>query len=160
MAKLVSQYVDSGRVSYEFRSYAIHGVIDVPATVMVRCADPEAFFPLVEQLYATQDDWIQRAMQGNDQAKAAADLPPNQRYIALADAFGLTDWFAARGLAKDQAHKCLADPEAAQREADETQKAYDAGINETPTLILNGNKLDNVFEWEQLEPVLQNAGAR
>ncbi len=160
MKTLVDKYVNSGRVSYEFRSFPIHGIIDVPLTVMVRCADKAAFFPLVEQIYANQEAMMTRAEQGNAQAEAASKLPPNQRFAALADAFGLTDWFAARGLSKDQAHSCLADTSAAEKVANEGQKWGDAGINSTPTLELNGGTLKDVYEWDQLEPVLQNAGAR
>lgn len=161
MKTLVDKYVDSGRVSYEYRSFPIHGIIDVPLTVMVRCADPAAYFPLVEQLYATQNDWITQAEKGNTQAQAAANLPPNQRWVALADAFGLTDWFAARGVSKDQSHACLADPAAAEKVAKEGQEwsTRDA-VDSTPTLMLNGKKLEKVYEWSELEPVLQSAGAR
>ena len=52
MKTLESQYVNSGRVSYEFRSYIIHGTIDVVLTMLARCADPSTFFPMVGQLYA------------------------------------------------------------------------------------------------------------
>jgi len=160
MPTLISKYIDSGRVSYEFHSYAIHGIIDLPLTVLVRCASKDAFFPLVEQLYATQDQWIKRAEQGNDQAQAASSLPPGKRYVALAKAFGLIDWFAARGLPEDQAEKCLSDASAVQKVADDTQKWFkEDGIDSTPTIYMNGNKT-NIFEWAELEPALQNAGAR
>jgi protein-disulfide isomerase len=160
MKTLIDKYVNSGRVSYEFRSFPIHGIIDVPMTVMVRCAAPDAFFPLVEQIYATQNDWLTKAEGANAQAQAALQLPPNQRFVALADAFGLTDWFAARGLSKDQAHTCLADPTAAEKIAKEGQTWGEAGINSTPTLALNGMILKDIYEWDTLEPALQNAGAR
>ena len=160
MKTLIDKYVNSGKVSYEYRSFPIHGIIDVPLTVMVRCADPAAFFPLVEQIYTDQPALMARAEQGNAQAQAASQLPPNQRFAALADAFGLTDWFAARGLSKDQAHSCLADTAAAEKVAKEGQKWSDDGVNSTPTLALNGSTLKDVYEWDQLEPVLQNAGAR
>jgi protein-disulfide isomerase len=159
MQTLIDKYVNSGRVSYEFRSFPIHGIIDVPLTIMVRCADPAAYFPLVEQIYVNQEALMTRAEQGNAQAQAASELPPNQRFAALADAFGLTDWFAARGLSKDQAHSCLADPAAAEKIAKEGQKWSEDGVNQTPTLVLNGAMLD-VAEWDKLEPVLQSAGAR
>jgi protein-disulfide isomerase len=159
METLRDKYVNSGRVSYEFRSFPIHGIIDVPMTVMVRCADPAAYFPLVEQIYADQPAIMTRAEQGNPQAQAAANLPPAQRFPALADAFGLTDWFAARGLSKDQAHACLADTSGAEKVAKEGQKWSDDGVNQTPTLVLNGTTLE-AAEWKELEPILQNAGAR
>jgi protein-disulfide isomerase len=160
MQTLVDKYVDSGRVSYEFRSFAIHGVADIIPTVMVRCADPSAFFPLVGQLFATQQEWIAELEKNGDKAQALMSLPPSQRYPALADALGLTDWFAARGLSKDQAHMCLADTSAVEKVASESQKWTSEGINQTPTLAINGNILSDVAEWDQLEPVLQNAGAR
>ena len=66
---------------------------------------------------------------------------------------------AARGLSRDQAHSCLADTSAAEKIAKEGQAWSDEGINQTPTLVLNGTMLE-VAEWSELEPVLQNAGAR
>jgi protein-disulfide isomerase len=160
MKPLTEKYVNSGRVSYEFRSYIIHGAIDVILTQLVRCADPSAFFPLVEQLYATQDQWIAPIEKPNAQAQAAQNLPPEQRMPATADAYGLTDWFAARGLSKDQAHACLANTAEAQKIAAQTQAWYNNdGIDQTPTIFINGNKT-KIATWEELEPALQNAGAR
>ena len=75
ISSLIANYVDSGRVSYEFRSYAIHGVIDLPLTVLVKCDSPQTFFPLVEQIYANYEGIMKRAEAGNDQAKTAANLP-------------------------------------------------------------------------------------
>jgi protein-disulfide isomerase len=163
MRPLVEKYVGSGRVSYEFRSYAIHGIIDLPMTVLVRCASPDAFFPLVEQIYSDQDAIVDRAEKGNDQAQKAANLPANQRWVALSDAFGLTDWFAARGLSVDQAHACLANAESAQKVADQTQVWFKAGINSTPSLMINGGRVElpaGEEPWPALEVALQNAGAR
>ncbi len=166
MQTLIDKYVNSGRVSYEFRSFPIHGIIDVPLTVMVKCASPEAFFPLVEQIYAEQDAMMDRAQKGNAQAQAAQNLPPAQRMVALADAFGLTEWFAAHGVSVDQSHACLANASAAQAVADQGEKWGQAGIDETPTLVINGSKLQNVATWGPngpnpgLETSLQQAGAR
>jgi protein-disulfide isomerase len=161
MKTLEDKYVDSGRVSYEFRSFIIHGAIDVMLTQMAECGDKSTFFPLVEQLYSTQEQWIAQVEKNSQQADAAQNLPPQQRFAAMADVLGLTDWFAARGISKDQSHACLANTDNAQKIAARTQKwSTDQGIDSTPTLYLNGNKLTDVYEWSQLEPVLQNAGAR
>lgn len=156
---LVAKYVDSGKVSYEYRSYAIHGILDVPLTVLVRCASPQAYFGLVEQLYANQPAVIARAQQGEKQAQAASALAPNQRFVAIADALGFTDFFSARGVSVDQAHACLANPAGAERVAKDAQSYSDQGIDSTPTLMINGIKTD-VADWAGLEPMLQKAGAR
>ncbi|MBW8785808.1 MAG: thioredoxin domain-containing protein [Novosphingobium sp.] len=158
MQQLIDKYVNSGRVQYEFRSFAIHG-IDVPLTVLARCGSPEAFFGLVEQLYSNQDAVITRAQQGDAKAQAAATLPPNQRMVAMADAYGLPDFFAQRGVSVDQAHACLANPAAAESVAKNAQTWGDAGIDSTPTLLINGRKVD-AHTWAELEPALQSAGAR
>lgn len=165
---LKEKYIDSGRVSLEFRSMMIHGIIDMPLTMLVQCAAPEAYFGLVEQLYANQDPILTRAQSANAQAEAASQLPPAQRYAGLADAFGLTEWFAERGVSTDQSHACLANTATAEQIAKVTQTASEEGINSTPSFLINGRKLENTATWGPdevhndpgLEIALQNAGAR
>lgn len=159
-APLVGTYVASGRVSFEFRSFAIHPQ-DVPLTVLVRCSSKEAFFPLVEQIYANFD-----AMNApyNDEAtmqraQAAMQLGPEARWGAFADAVGYTPFFAQRGVALDQAKACLADTAKAKAVADFAQQYGNDGVNGTPTLMINGTRLDD-SSWRGLEVALQNAGAR
>src|SRR5262249_28101694 len=155
---LVDKYVNSGRVSYEFRSFAIHS-IDVPLTVLARCGAPESFFGLVEQLYQNQEAMMTRAQQGEAQAQAASKLPRDQQMVAVAQAFGLFDFFAQRGTSTDQAKACLANTGAAEAVAKEAEAATAAGVDSTPTLMVNGDKLE-AHEWKELEPELQNRGAR
>lgn len=159
-ASLVKDYVATGRVSYEYRSFAIHPQ-DVPLTVLVRCASKEAFFPLVDQIYANFDAMnaplADKAVQ--DRAQAATQLPPQQRMLALADALGYTQFFAQRGVSLDQAKACLADTANAQRVADFANKYSAAGIEGTPTLFINDGKVDGA-EWPALEQALRAAGAR
>lgn len=159
-APLVSNYVASGRVSFEFRSFAIHPQ-DVPLTVLARCSSKEAFFPLIEQVY-TNFDAINAPFQDEavlQRAQATMQLPPEQRWSAFADAVGYTQFFAARGVAVDQAKACLADLPKAKQVADNAQKYSADGITGTPALVLNGVKLDT-NTWSGLEVALQNAGAR
>jgi len=158
MKPLVEKYITTGKVSYEYRSFAIHS-IDVPLTVLVRCASPSAFFGLVEQLYANQPALMTRAQQGEKQAQAASALPTNKRFIAIADAMGFTDFFSARGVSVDQAHACLADASAAERVGKDAQAISDQGVDSTPTLMINGTKTA-ANSWPDLEPLLQKAGAR
>jgi protein-disulfide isomerase len=163
MKTLVDKYVNSGRVSYEFRSFIIHGAIDVMLTQLAQCGDKATFFPMIEQLYATQEQWIAQVEKNGDQANAAQNLPPQQRFGAMADILGLTDWFAARGVSKDQAHACLANTAEATQIAQRTQSwSTEQGIDSTPTLFINGGKVDlsTGEPWDALEAALQGAGAR
>lgn len=157
-AKLRDDYVGSGRVSYEFRNFSLNG-LDIPLAMLTRCGSPESYFALTEQVYANQPALLERSQQGLAQAEAAAALPENQRFVALAQALGFTEFFAQRGIATDQANACLARGETAKQIAAITEKATAEGVNSTPTFYLNGEKL-TVASWAELEPVLQRMGAR
>jgi protein-disulfide isomerase len=158
--KLENEYVDSGRVSWEFRSFAIHPQ-DIPLTVLAECAGPDMFFPLVDQIYANFD--AMNAVLGDQErikrAEAASTLPPEQRFVALSDALGYIDFFAQRGVSTDQSKACLADASKAQKVADLANDYAKDGIDSTPTLLINGARL-GTGEWTGLEAALQRAGAR
>ena len=79
---------------------------------------------------------------------------------AIADAAGLTDFFAARGISSDQSATCLADAAKAEQIVQNSQKqSEELQVDGTPTFFLNGQKLE-VRSWKDLEPILQDAGAR
>jgi hypothetical protein len=158
--KLSETYVNSGRVSLEFRSFAIHPQ-DVPLTVLAQCAGTETFFPLVEQIYGNFDAMLTRMQAPGSEAgvKQAMTLPENQRFPAYADAMGMTEFFAARGISVDQGHACLADTAKINAVANRTEAYGKAGIDSTPTLFINGAKV-NGNTWAEIEPALQRAGAR
>src|SRR5690606_38548551 len=166
--ELMSDFIGSGRVSLEFRSFAIHPQ-DVPLTLLTRCGGPERVFPLTEELVRNFDGVMDHAMQNAQAAEAASALPPEQRLGALSDVLGFTEFFAARGISEDQAHACLADIGAATKFAQQAQAYTAEGINQTPTLVLNGVKLE-AATWGPnrtaagiepgLKAALQKAGAR
>lgn len=157
-AELTEDYIGSGRVSFEFRSFAIHPQ-DVPLTMLAGCGAPEAFIPRAEQLYANFDSVAAMTQQGAAAAQQAMSLPENQRFVKLGEAMGFVDFFAARGLAKDQAKACLANGATATEIAARAGQYGKDGINQTPTLVLNGAKL-SLSDWAGLEAALQRAGAR
>lgn len=162
MPPLMSEFVSTGRVSFEYRSFFIHQQ-DLPLTMLVRCAPKENFFPLVEQVYANLDNFtkllddpaVQKA------AQAATGLPPGQRLPALADALGYTSFFAARGISVDQAHACLANIQNATTVSNSFKTFAEAGIQQTPTLVINGFQIPaEQSEWPKIAEALRAAGAR
>ncbi|SFR96110.1 thioredoxin domain-containing protein [Sphingomonas jatrophae] len=150
-------YIKSGRVSWEFRSFLLNG-IDAPVSILARCQGPEPFFKIAEQLYATQNDWV-----GNFQKLTEADqarlqsLPPQQQMVELVKLGKLDAFFRQRGLPEAKINQCLAD----KGQLDTLQKIMSAGqadnITGTPSFVMNGALLDNVFSWEALEPKLKAA---
>jgi len=157
MAAITGTYVASGKVSYEFRSFAIHPQ-DVPLTVLVRCGAPDTFFGLVEQIYTNFDAMNANVEKGIDKAKGAMTLPPAQRYPALSDALGYTDFFSSRGLPVEDQKKCLANLSAAEAVAKESEAISAKGIDSTPTVLINGKKVEG-NDWKAVEAALKAAGA-
>ena len=162
MPTLTAKYVNTGKVSYEFHSFAIHPM-DVPLTVLVRCADPAAYFGLVDQLYLNYDPMMAKFEANIKAVQATQQLPAAQRWTAMSDAAGYTEFFASRGVPTAKAHACLANLPAAQAVANEADAISGKNINSTPTVFLNGSRLgtpDSPPTWAQIEAALKNAGAR
>jgi protein-disulfide isomerase len=156
--KLRDNYIATGRVSFEFRNF-VRDKFDTSMAMLTHCGSPESFFALTDQVFANQKSLFDGLNEvAKDQSMQA--LPDDKIFTAIGTRGGLVDFFAARGIAKDQALACLANTKTASTMADNVQKAtekYD--ITGTPTFILNGNKLD-LASWDALEPFLQAAGAR
>ncbi|WP_137679654.1 thioredoxin domain-containing protein [Aurantiacibacter suaedae] len=159
-AQLHEKYIESGRVSYEFRSVLIHGIADLLLTRMLECAPKEAAVPLADQVWANLEG-VLAGFQNNQAAlEQAMNLPDDQRYVAMAQASGVTDFFAARGISTEQTQACMADSAAIEALAESTQAAAtEDNVNSTPTFFLNGQELQD-RNWVSLEPALQRAGAR
>jgi len=158
--ELRNDFVDSGRVSYEFRNF-IRDPVDLTAAQLTRCGTPESYFALTEQTFANQADMIHKAQAAGDAAYSAAiKQPEDQRGIALAELTGLIDFFAARGISKEQAETCLADGAAAKALAQATQdQGEQYNIEGTPTFLINGQKVE-MNAWPELKTRLENMGAR
>jgi protein-disulfide isomerase len=156
---LKKDYVSTGVVSIELRNL-VRDPIDLTIATLVRCGPPENMQPLSDQAWIALNDIFANINANGAAYEAAGQLPSDQRFIAIAQAAGLIDFFAARGLSSEQARSCLAD--GANIEAIATrsqQQAQEFQVNSTPTFFLNGSKLE-VNQWPGLEPVLQRAGAR
>lgn len=158
LPSLRDTYVANGTVSLEFRNF-VRDPYDTTLAMLTRCSSPESFFALTEQVFANQKPIFDQLGPVGKELQAA-NLPPEQVFKAIGERGGLTDFFAARGIAKDQAMLCLAKSETASKLADSTQKDSDTfKITGTPTFLVNGRNVE-VSTWDLLEPILKQAGAR
>lgn len=158
--ELLSEYVGSGRVSYELRYFMLNA-LDVPATLLATCGSTEAVIPLSEQFWAWQPTMFSNLQSvGDARLQQAAALPPAQRMQAIADLAGMTEFFAARGISRDQAAACLADTAKAEALAKQTEVATTKyNVTGTPSFFINGASIGTA-DWATLEDKLQAAGAR
>ena len=159
-AEIRDSFVASGRVSFEFRSF-VRDAMDITAAMLTRCGAPESYFALTEQAMANQTAMFGKVQAaGNAAFDAAIALPDAKRGIAIGELTGLTEFFAARGIAKDQANACLANgAEAAalaKRTTDDSEKYK---IEGTPTFLINDQSIGSMG-WAELRTKLQTMGAR
>ena len=157
---LMNNYVKSGKVSFEYREFLIHGAPDLPPALLGNCADKAAFFPILEQMYQAQDGFntkLQAMTPAMQQQLQSAK--PAEAIKMMAQQMGLIDFAKQRGIPEAKAMQCLGDMSQIDRWTKQTQdKGADGTVTGTPTLILNGKKAEAIT-WGQLEPLLKGAGA-
>lgn len=154
---LTSQYVSTGKVSFEFREFLIHGAADVPPALLGRCVGTAAFFPVMEQQYKDQPQFVEKLTP--EFMQSIQTLPPQRAFAAMADQMGLVAWFQQRGLPEAKARQCLADGKMVDQLTKQTQdRGADGTVTGTPTLIVNGQKVDGIG-WADVEKALKAAGA-
>ena len=155
----LKEYVATGVVSFEQRNL-VRDPIDLTIATLVRCGAKENMQTLSDQAWSNLEATFATVQQNGTAYQAAEGMPVEERFVQIARAAGLIDFFAARGLSADQQATCLSDSDAIQSIVDNSSsQAQELSINATPTFLLNGRKLD-VNQWRDLEPLLQRAGAR
>jgi protein-disulfide isomerase len=147
-------YVRSGKASYEFRPFVLNEV-DLAATLVARCGGPSRFFPIAEQLYATQPEWSEKLgnLPADEQNKIGA-MGEKQQTLAIAKVSGLIPIAAAHGIPAAKAQACLGDGGAALGLMKIRQAGEGLGVTGTPTIFVNGKK-QPVYDWATLEPFLK-----
>jgi protein-disulfide isomerase len=159
---LEQKYVATGKVSWEFREYLVHGQPDFAPALLGRCMGPGPFFGLLEQMYLNQEPVEEKMTSAEGQALGAKyqTAKPLDAAKAWGDYLGYIDFVKARGIPEDKARACLND----QAAFDEIAKVMDdatknKGVGGTPTFFLNGEIVPNVADWKGLEAALKAQGA-
>jgi protein-disulfide isomerase len=154
---LTNRYVRSGQVSWEFRPFLIHAQ-DPGVFLLLRCAGPQPFFRLAEQLYATQPEWAGRAENmPAEQAQQMQNMDPHAQAAAMVRVMGIDQFFRQRGLSEARINSCIADDAALQQLGEISRRATsEDNVQGTPTFIVNGDKLD-ASDWASLEARLRSA---
>ena len=134
--QLVSEFVEPGKATFEFRNFAFLGPESQRAASAAVCADQQdAFWPFHETLYANQ--------LGENQGAFSDD-----RLRAMAEKLGL-DMTAF--------NSCLDDSATADAVALSTAGGRDQGVNATPWLTVNGARVQNWQDWAALSAAIDAA---
>jgi protein-disulfide isomerase len=155
---LKSGLVKAGKVSYEFRPFLLNA-IDIAATMVAVCNGPEQFFTWADQLYRNHDAWVTPFTKLSDaDLKSLNALPQDQQVKRLAELGGFDGFVRVRGMPRARFDSCVGNGEEMKRLMANQQAAMETfQVNATPTLVLNGKKLEGVSTWEGLRPKIEAA---
>lgn len=154
----IEDYVAAGKVSYEFRDFAVHGLPDIAATLVGQCGAPETFFPILNDTYAAQAKSL-GILQNTEKAvlKSYEKRPVTDFLAFLAERGGYVAIARQHGVTQKEADACLKDAKKAQRLVDQTNEAAKS-IEGTPSFLVNGKTVDGA-SWQAVETALKKAGA-
>lgn len=157
-ANLKPTYVQTGKVSYEYRPFMLN-IYDFAVAQLAMCQGPERFFVWTNEIYTNQEAWTQPFTKLTDADIAPLrNLPPGQQVKGLATAGKLQDFAAPRGLPRAKFDACFADETKMDTLTKRQQAAMDSyQIQGTPTFILNGKKVEGATTWAQLQPKIAEA---
>ena len=137
--QLKADYIDTGKVNFIYREVYFDR-FGLWASAIARCAGPERFFGITDQLYKTQSDWTRAG--GGDPSAIVDELRKIGR---------------VSGLGSDQIEACLQDGEQLQRLVAWYQhNAEQDDISSAPSFVINGKKYNNMA-YDELRSVLDDA---
>ena len=119
---LKAKYIDTGKVRYTLKE-----MLTEPATVaaagflMARCAGPDKYFKVVDEVFRSQPRW------------QSGSIKPILQEIG-----------AANGLDAAKFNACLQDQAAIDAVTARAERAQEDGVSSTPTLFINGKRIENV----------------
>jgi protein-disulfide isomerase len=118
---LKSKWIDAGKVHYVLKEMLTEpSTVAAAGFITARCAGPDKYFKVLDEVFRSQPRW------------ATGQIKPIFQQIA-----------ADNGVDESHFNACLADGPAVQAVAERAQRAADQdGVDATPTVFINGKKLD------------------
>ena len=116
---LKADYIDTGKVKFVFREFAIHGAIDAAVFAIARCSGSKDFFPVLDEAFLRQDAIVQSAREDKVQ----------EALFSLGEKFQLS---------QEQVKSCINDKAIIRRINDVRADTQTKGIDSTPTFMVDG----------------------
>jgi protein-disulfide isomerase len=132
LPKLKEQYIETGKVKFIMRAFPLDNLAGA-ASMLARCVAEDKYYPFVDMLFEKQSQW------------ARADDPVKE----------LRQVSKLAGFTEERFNKCVTDQEALeyiQQVRAQGDQKYD--IRATPTLIINGQKLEGAQPIERLQAII------
>lgn len=126
---LKADYVEAGHVKFIFREFPTPPAnISVAGFALARCAGEDQYYNVIDDLFAAQANILNLARSGGDIEGALR---------TLASSYGIEgDGFTG----------CLSNQEVTYAISESVMKGDSQGVNSTPTVFINGEKLQG-YDW-------------
>ncbi|AQR63542.1 thioredoxin [Brevundimonas sp. LM2] len=114
-----AKYIDTNQVRYVFREFpTAPAPLAVAGFLVARCAGPDQYFPVIHEIMASQQELFTGA--------------PRAVLLRIANGAGLSE---------EQFQACVTDENSIKAMDARIKTALDAGVNGTPTFMVNGEKV-------------------
>ena len=134
-----AKYVDTGKVHYVFHEMLVGGQAEVALAeagfLLARCAGKDKYFAVVDEIFHAQSALY-----------ASGDLRGGLLRIAQ-----------SAGMSEAQFTTCIGDQAALKALGARVEKAGKDGVNETPTFIINGQKIEGNQTLATLDKAIADA---
>lgn len=135
LPQVKESWIEPGRARLVFRHYPLDGLA-LRAAAVADCIEGDRFFAFLDLLFKSQTRW----------AKSNDPLTALEQMARLA------------GMSGETFQACVNDEAAMDRILARAQEGRDAyGIEATPTLIVNGRKIQGARSFEEVDAVLRAA---
>lgn len=141
IAEMKRDYVDTNKIKFIFREFAVHGAIDAGIFSVARCAGKEDYFAVLDEAFARQRDIVMASQKGD----------------SIGALKSLGEKFKLSGA---QVDSCLADKANVQRVNDVGAYARQIGVSSTPTFFVNGVEItapDLAQQWPAMKIAIDAA---
>jgi len=125
-------YVDTGKVRYIIREFAI-GRTAGTAAIATRCVPSSKYLPLVEAYLSRQREWVSQEVRPDAIYKIAK----------------------SSGLSRAKFDKCLSNQSIMDGLTEIKQRGRKYGVIGTPTLFINGQRLQGAVTFEQVKALIE-----
>jgi protein-disulfide isomerase len=138
LPKLKEKWIDSGKAKLVFRPFARDLDVDLRAASVALCVAPERFYPFIDAIFASQDQWMR-----------ASDIKAALARIALLGGVNKTTFDA-----------CWDDKTVSDRLlASRIIASQQLKVESTPTFFINGKRFDDAPTEDAFNAALTKAGS-
>jgi protein-disulfide isomerase len=130
---LKADYVETGKVKFIFREFPTPPAnVSVAGFALARCAGKDQYYNVIDDLFDAQTNILNLARSGGDIEGALRNLA------------------SSYGIQGDGFTECLGNRDVTYAISESVMKGDSQGVNSTPTVFLNGQKLQG-YEWRSAE---------